>query len=296
METALSNEAGVRPPGAPRTYLLAFEPARDGFGFRNHFVWTDEDFAVLTSALKPWASGALGVLGTVGGALVGRRAAAGGGLVGLALAAGGGSDRAVRAIAQRWPSFGLCGGMALTAAERWPARGRTPTADLRRDLIRPLLRRRQEATLRASLGTFARLWAEARLHPGTEGPFARRLERELDTVERALAAGHPVVLGLVGDAPDPFALHQVVVYGIERRGPLSAVLTVYDPNAPGVVHTITTGAGRRRGTTAVATTMPTGPRSGGGAHVSTRPGHLAHVFALPVGPAFPGGRAKGADG
>ncbi len=270
------------PDAAPTRLRLDFDPARDGFSFGNHFVWTDEDLAVLSGALKPWAAGVLGVVGTAGGAVRGRRGAGVGAAVGLALALGGGGDRVVRALARRWPSFGLCGGMALAAAERWPPDGRLPTADLRRDLVRPLLRRRQEATLRAAIGTFARTWAEVRFLPGRlpEGPFAGRLARELDAVEARLAAGRPAVLGLVGDAPNPFALHQVVAFGIERRGPLDATLDVYDPNEPGRTHTITTAPGRQRSTTALSTTMKTGPRPGGGAHVSTRAGHLSHVFVV----------------
>lgn len=266
----------------PTSVLLDFDPARDGFSFGNQFAWTEADLAVLSAALKPWAAGLLGTAGLIGGALGGRKAALGGGLVGLGLAAGGGGERVVKTLARRWPSFGLCGGMALAAAERWPARGRVPTSELRRDLVRPLLRRRQEATLRASIGRFARLWAAVRLGPGMvpEAPFADQLSEDLDAIEQRLQAGRPAVVGLVGDAPDPFALHQVVAYGIERRGVLDATLTVYDPNAPGRSHTITTAPGGRAGRTALSTTMPTGTRAGGRAHISTRAGHLSHVFPI----------------
>lgn len=275
------SDAGLAPPSA---FAVDFDPARDGFAFRNHFVWTDDDAAVLAAALKPWAAGVLGVVGAAGGAVGGRKTAFGGGLLGLALAAAGGGDRLVKTLARQWPSFGLCGGMALAAAERWPAGSRMPTSSLQRDLMRPLLRRRQEATLRASIGQFARYWAEVRLRPGAfpEAPFADRLRRELGTLAERLAAGRPAVVGLVGDAPDPFALHQVVVYGMRREGPIAATLDVYDPNAPGVCHTITTAPGRRSGRTALSTSMPTGPRATGGVHISSLPGHLSHLFVVDV--------------
>lgn len=262
--------------------LLDFDPARDGFGFSNHFVWTDDDLNVLSRSLHPWASGALGVVGSAVGAVRGRRGAAGGGLLGTAVALGGGGDRLVRTIARRWSSFGLCGGMALAAVERWPAAGRVSTSDLERDHLRPLLRRRQEATLRAALSQFARYWARVRFTPGAmpEAPLAALLERELDAIEARLRAGRPVVLGLVGDAPDPFALHQVVGYGLDRTGPISGTITVYDPNAPGQSRTITTAPGRAPRRTRIETDLLTGPRKGGGAHVSTRAGHLSHVFVI----------------
>jgi hypothetical protein len=171
--------------------------------------------------------------------------------------------------------------MALAAIERWPRRGRLATADLKKEPIRALLRRRQEATVRASLPQFARYWALVRFVPGTtpDAPLADALAAELDMIERTLAAGRPVLLGLVGDAPDPFALHQVVAFGVERRGRLDATLRVYDPNAPGQTRHVTTSAGRP-GRTAIWTDMPTGPRPTGGSHVSTRRGHLSHVFAV----------------
>ncbi|MGB3543353.1 MAG: hypothetical protein WBA11_10565, partial [Rubrivirga sp.] len=105
---------------------------------------------------------------------------------------------------------------------------------------------------------------------------------ELDRTEAALEGGRPVVLGLVGDAPDPFSLHQVVAFGIDRTGALSAVLEVYDPNAPGQTHTITTAPAAQTGHTAISTSMATGGRPSGRSHVSTRPGHLHHVFVIEV--------------
>lgn len=237
--------------------------------------------AILAGALRA-ASGVPVALSAAAGGLVGGRGRGGvaGLAAGLGLARLGAGDGLVRAVAQRWPSFGLCGGMALAAIERWPARGRVPTSELRPGPLRALLRRRQETTLRASLPAFARHWLRARLPGNTpEGPFAADLRRQLDAVETALGSGRPALVGVVGDAPDPFSQHQVVVFGIERRGPLDATLDVYDPNAPGKTRHITTAsAGGSR--TQISTDLTTGRGADGRARISTRPGHLAHLFVI----------------
>lgn len=259
---------------------LDFDPARDGFAFRNSFTWTDDDLGLLATRLRGVSAVPVALGAALGGAASGARGSVAGLAAGAALGRLGWGDGLVRAVARRWPSFGLCGGMALAAVERWPSRG-TPTADLAAEPMRALLRKRQERTLRASLPTFAAWWLRA-LRAGEQGPFADALGRELDAIEARLGEGRPVVLGLVGDAPDPFALHQVVVFGIDRRGPLAATLAVYDPNAPGQTRTITTAPGARPGTTALSTTMRTGRGPTGRAHVSTRAGHLSHVFVVDV--------------
>lgn len=266
--------------------MLTFSPARDGFSFVNRFEWTDADLDALAAALRPASALPFALAGAVGGGLGVDRRGGVGAVSGAAVAGGLGvaaGDGLVRSVARRWPSFGLCGGMALAALERWPARGRLATAELERGPMRALLRRRQEATLRASLPRFARYWALARFAPGAtpDAPLAGDLERELDALVATLDAGRPALVGLVGDAPDPFANHQVVAFGVERRGPLEATLHVYDPNAPGETRHVTT-AGAGRGRTSISTDIATGVRPGGRAHISTRPGHLSHLFVIEV--------------
>ena len=203
-------------------------------------------------------------------------------VAGAAVGATGLGGALVRSVARRWPSFGLCGGMALAAVERWPAAGRVPTSALTADAMRPLLRKRQERTLRASGARFAAEWLRARRIGQRDAPLAAALARELDRITGTLQAGRPAIVGLVGDAPDPFANHQVVVFGIERTGRVEARLDVYDPNAPGQTRWIRTAAGERPGTTRITTSLPTGTSNSGRAHIATRANALSHLFEIRV--------------
>lgn len=267
------------------TIQLPFDPARDGFSFRNHFSWTETDLAFVAARYRALASGGVGLVGALGGGAVGGLLGglAGGGAAG---AAGhiGLADGLVRAVVQRWPGFGLCGGMALTAIERWPATDRIPTAALRPGPMRKLLWRRQQRTLDASLSSFARYWVRVRFIPANtpHAPFVRDLQHQLDRIQQTLFGGRPALVGLVGDAPDPFALHQVVVFGIDRLDSLRATLFVYDPNAPGHTRTIETGPAPVPGRTAITTDLPTGLMPNGRVHISTRFGGLSHLFQIDV--------------
>ena len=265
----------------PRRIALDFDPARDGFSFPNRYTWTDDDLRTLASRLRAASAVPVALGAGLGGAVSGPVGGLAGLAVGAALGRAGLGDGLVRAVARRWSTFGLCGGMALAAVERWPrGEGAAPTADLRPGPLRALLRRRQERTLRASLPRFAGWWLRALASRDPDG-WADAVASELDRLEARLASGRPALLGLVGDAPDPFALHQVVAFGIERRGRLDATIDVYDPNAPGATRAITTAPGASPGRAAISTTLPTGrSATTGRAHISTRPGHLAHLFAI----------------
>lgn len=258
--------------------VLDFEPARDGFSFPNAFRWTAADLDLLARLYAPAAHAAAALPALGAAAAGGWRGALAGAAAGAALEAAGFGPALLRGLAQRWPSFGLCGGMALAAAERWPARSGSPTAELRPEHVRELLWQRQAQALRASGATFLRRWLAARLRPERAAPAPALLE-EWARLRARIDAGRPAVVGLVGDAPDPFAQHQVLAFGYagtERRG----TLFVYDPNAPGEGRRIafTTAASRAR----ITTDLPVGPRPGGGCHVGTRPGRLAFWFVLDV--------------
>lgn len=267
---------------SPVRLRLDFDPARDGFAFRNRFEWAEADLAALDRRLRPLSAGAVGAAVGLGGVVAGPVGGVVGAVLGAAVGATGVGGALVRSVARRWGSFGLCGGMALAAIERWPASGRVPTSALPSETMRPLLRTRQEATLRASLPRFAAEWVRARRAGPREAPNALSLARELDRIAATLASGRPALVGLVGDAPDPFANHQVVVFGIDRTGPVAATLDVYDPNAPGRTQWIRTGAGQKPGTTNVKTNLPTGRRADGSVHISTRRNGLSFLFEIRV--------------
>lgn len=260
---------------------LDFDPARDGFGFVNLFAWTPPDLDFLADQLRLVATGTSVALPTAAAAL------AGGPVAGLALGgvlAGGGFGKAlVRGVAQRWATFGLCGGMAQAAIDRWPNRGGLPTADLERDALRALLRRRQADTLRASLGRFLKHWVAFKTRPdySPHPPLEAELRHELARIRASLEAGRPALLGLVGDAPDPFGNHQVACFGLEDAGDgdrLDVTLQVYDPNSPGRTLHIR-AQNPQPGRIALTTDLRTGWRNGR-ALVSTEPGTIGFLFVI----------------
>lgn len=255
-------------------HRLDFDPARDGFSFANAFEWTPTDLAFLSDWLRPISVPVAAALPAAGAAVTGGwRGLAAGAVAGLGLAQVGLGAGLVRGVARRWRSFGLCGGMALVAAQRWPHRAGLATSALRPEPMRRMLWRQQTRTLAASGPTFVRYWARAR---SGRAELGRELLHEWAAIRERLDAGRPVVIGLVGDAPDPFAMHQVLAYGYagtDDRG----TLAVYDPNSPGKERSIAfTVAGRHA---RITTDLPTGPTPGGH-HVSTRPGRLDMFFVV----------------
>ena len=279
----MSRPAVAPLPVVAERICLDFDPARDGFAFANVFRWTEPDLATLASRLRPASWGSVAAVAGAGALVAGPAAALAGAGAGLALAAGGLGDGAVRGLAQRWPTFGLCGGMALAAVERWPRRdGSLPTCALEREPMRALFRRRQDETLRRSLPRFLSLWARARLDGSPHPPLAAPMQREVARAVELLRSGRPVVLGLVGDAPDPFANHQVVAFGVEvGERPGEARFSVYDPNAPGQTRHVRTGVlGTDPTRTDITTDLPTGRRANGSAHICTHQGRLGSVLVV----------------
>ena len=267
-----------RRPAYGTACSLPFDPATDGFGFSNSFKWTDDDLRHLTSELRAVVVGAgAAVAGAAAGLAGGKRAsvpgAIAGALIGGAIGAG-----VVKGLARRWSSFGLCGGMAATAVERWPLRSGVPTSKLDQDAIRDLLRRNQATTLRSAGARFLAYWLGTRFLGGPEvaPPFAQLLVREVGRARERIDAGRPVVLGLIGDAPDPFEMHQVVAYGYRVVGDATR-FDVYDPNAPGARRHVTAATDGAR--TQVSTDLPTGPGPRG-FHLSKVPGRLGMLFVV----------------
>lgn len=286
--SAPTSTTTVVTPDAPhedlitRRHFLDFDPAQDGFGFVNTFSWTDDDLAFLAAELKPLLRGLTLAGGiAIGSALGGRRGA----WAGLGLSTGALlshlPETVLGRLARQWASFGLCGGMALAAAERWPHRVGARTADLEREPIRALLRRRQSMTLRAAGIRFVNYWLLALGGAATALPLGEALDRELTAIQARIDSGRPVVIGLVGDAPDPFAMHQVVAFGYEVGSDDATTFSVYDPNSPGRTRHIR--AQTQDGKAYIGTDLPTGPKRNGGFHISRTAGRLSMLFAVDVG-------------
>ena len=276
------------PPSAAthRARVLAFDPARDGFSFSNRFLWTADDLGHLAAGLRPLTAGlSMALPALLGGAARGKKGALGGLALGSGLAAARSDGKLVEWLAQRWPQFGLCGGMAHVAIERWPGAGRLATAALQKPHVRPLLRRRQEKTIREAGATYARYWLPMRtgLAPMPHPPFGAALLREYVSIRVRIDSGRPALLHLVGDARDPFANHQVVGFGYrDHADRAGGVLLVYDPNAPGQTRHISIGVqADDPGQCDVTTDIPTGPRASRDA-ISRVPGRIGMVFTTPV--------------
>jgi hypothetical protein len=135
---------------------------------------------------------------------------------------------------------GLCGGMALAAVDLWLA-GLRPTADpLPPVEDTPAFRylvRRQLDSFELGLGP-ARFYLLGAPWRSAASRSAEILRRELPRIRRELAAGRPVVLGLVrAVSANPATLiqdHQVVAHGVEAgTAPGSLSIRIYDPNQPG---------------------------------------------------------------
>lgn len=258
--------------------LLDFDPARDGFGFANLFTWTEEDLDMLRSELGPLSKGlGIGVPALVGRSLGGRRGLLVGLATGAALSISNILPKLVGGVARKWPTFGLCGGMALLAKERWERTHHQPTSELHREALRPILRLYQARTIRASWPRFLKYWLRAQVTPGVFS--VDELDAEAEIAMAQIDAGRLAILGLVGDAPDPFATHQVVAFGYDEALDRTDFY-VYDPNAPGRTRRVVIR--EKDGKTFIETDLPTGPKKEGGYHISKTTGSLSMMFVVPL--------------
>ncbi|MDX1438448.1 MAG: hypothetical protein R3284_00960 [Rubricoccaceae bacterium] len=261
--------------------MLDFDPSVDGFSFPNMFAWTDEDLNQLVRELRPLMRLASFVVPTVVGNTLGRRPGLLAGMIaGGLISTSAAPDRLLKSLAGRWSTFGLCGGMALRAKQAWLEKGGARTNTLGRDEIRADLRKAQSETIRASWAQFLRYWLEARflslmrqpVHPDPE-----LLAVEMQKIQRQLDRGIPSLLGLVGDTPDPFATHQVVVFGLTQSLE-KATLHVYDPNCPG--RTMHIWVRRDDEGASISTDMSAGPKKSGGYHISKAAGTISMLFTI----------------
>ena len=191
----------------------SFRPEGNGFAFANSFQFTSAERDGLTSKLAAAIDAALGAMGPFG--LAARLTGVRDGLGRIALSA----------VPQR---YGLCGGMAFAALDYYysgvamprgngPADQPPPGSDLRDYLWDRLV-----DSWRLNGATFlewkARLSLLPSVWPSGAGPRALRdrSKTEWRKLRGEIDAGHPTVLGLVGENRDPFQDHQVLACGYEN--------------------------------------------------------------------------------
>ena len=138
--------------------------------------------------------------------------------------------------------FGLCGGMAFAALDRFydgtpPPRTITPPrrgSPLFRELLRRQIDSFRGLKVPAKVLRWQR-WSDLRL-------ISHTLWNELPRITNALAAGHPVVLCLIRAErrESPTHNHQVLATGFVKDG-LGTAIKVYDPNYPVVTNELWIG-------------------------------------------------------
>jgi hypothetical protein len=143
------------------------------------------------------------------------------------------------------PAYGLCGGLAYSAADHWRARVPLPRGNGREPVrrgagapVRAMLWNRLIESLTTG-GVLLRTlhWmlllntVPQFLGGGAEGLLARSRSEYLALKSR-LQLGMPVPIGIVGTTLAAWDQHQILVYGYEETSPTRTRLLVYDPNGP----------------------------------------------------------------
>jgi hypothetical protein len=153
-------------------------------------------------------------------------------------------------------SFGLCGGMASAALDYFlsciPIPSATAVPGSRSTLFNYLLRRQLDSLGSPSFGMVQKFlsWTNrpditgsllpSGLLPGTgllttiDG-LQQLTVPEFGSTVASLAAGRPVVLGLIYVGPRAVSIwhnHQVLAYGSTSTGPGTTSVQIYDPNFP----------------------------------------------------------------
>jgi hypothetical protein len=148
-----------------------------------------------------------------------------------------------------WGTLGLCGGMSWAALDRYNAGAATPASHSPPAPDEPLfseLVARQADSMkgRALLEQCLRLQVTPDLRPWwwfwAEGVAQRTLNKEWPTLRNSLDQGVPTALTLIraSQLETPARHHQVVAIGYETSGPEEILVSLYDPNHPGISKTL----------------------------------------------------------
>lgn len=145
--------------------------------------------------------------------------------------------------------YGLCGGMAFSAADHFragmvvptgPEPGRTPDSDDPNEKpIRDYLWRRQLESLQPNASVLLSWMMMLHLPIPGAGPIwlRDRTREQFQNLKGFLTHG-PWPLCLIGSSTSPFNNHQVLAIGIEDNGDQTGTVYLYDSNGPGREQTI----------------------------------------------------------
>ncbi|MFV9506270.1 MAG: hypothetical protein AB4911_17100 [Oscillochloridaceae bacterium umkhey_bin13] len=146
--------------------------------------------------------------------------------------------------------YGLCGGMAFSAADHYRARltvphgpdpQRPPDSDAPEEKpIRDYLWRRQLESLQPNAGVLLSWMVMLHLPIPSAGPtwLRDRTREQVNNLGGFLHHG-PWPICLIGTSTSPFNNHQVLAIGLDNPGDGTATVYVYDANGPGREQTIT---------------------------------------------------------
>ena len=214
--------------------MTDFEPARDGFAFRNSWRFDDRERQVIRSLAEDASRDALRMLAPNRGSLLDRL----------------GVDEAIGRLASSTlpDSYGLCGGMAFAALDYFKSDAEIPRGAGPDDIptrstpegaaLRSYLWDRLIDSLEENLATFLAWMAMLHLVPsgwpfrGGRAWVLDESRSEWSALKEHLDAGEPRPLGLVGATRDPFNNHQVLACGYEEKS-TSGTIHLYDMNCPG---------------------------------------------------------------
>lgn len=212
----------------------AFQPEKHGYPFINSWRMKPEEGARMRQTLTQSAGAAAGSVGNDPFGMIR-------GMVSQAL------DGWIDAATPDY--YGLCGGMAFSAADHFraglpvptgPDPGRTPDSDDPNEkAIRDYLWRRQLESLQPNAGVLLSWMVMLHLPVPGAGPtwLRDRTREQFKNLGLFLAHG-PWPLCLIGSSTSPFNNHQVLAIGVDDHGDNTGVIYLYDSNGPGHEQTI----------------------------------------------------------
>ncbi len=276
--------------------VLKFHPSIDGFQFTNSWQWEESDLQYMVSEIEPTVNAALATVGAVAGMFICGLPCAAAGAIALGVySATGGAEQMIRGIAKSQTTYGMCGGMVQAATDYWlmnwliPGGTATPKdATPEGQVLRAYIRERLADTLKARLFDFLKFWLIVKESGNVpRAPLRKELTAEYQKIKDSINRGIPVTIGLVGDAPEPWDMHQVLCYGYQDTAE-GGRLYIYDPNQPRTDIWIKLDIRQSLGDRCeITTNMPTGTSSDGSVYIYSQKNKLGYLFMVDYVPKTP---------